>query len=71
MIAAGAGKSSENGRRGSLWRSLYLSGLALAATCWIQSDRLLATQETRQFQAGAAVSNITPWLGISLAGALP
>ena len=70
MNAAGAGKSSANGRRRTLWRFLYLSGVALAVTCWIQSDQLLAAQGARQFKAGAATGNITPWLGISLAGAL-
>ena len=29
-----------------------------------------SSQPSRQFQAGAATSNITPWLGISLAGSL-
>ncbi len=70
MNAAGAGKSSANGRLRTLWRFLYLSGVALAVSCWIQSDQLLAAQGARQFKAGAATGNITPWLGISLAGAL-
>ena len=70
MIFAGAGKSWVNGRRRSLRQSLLLLGVGLTVTCWIHPDTFLAAQGARQLQAGAATTDITPWLGISLAGAL-
>ncbi len=70
MVAMGAGRLSAKGLRGTPWQSLFLAGVALSVTCWFQPHQLVAAQPARQFQAGAATSNITPWLGISLAGAL-
>ena len=66
MIGMRAGKPAAHGKRTARWQCL----LTLSAVFWIQPGQPVDARASRQFQAGAATSNITPWLGISLAGSL-
>ena len=49
---------------------MILGSVALAVICWIYPGTHLFAQGARQFRAGVAATDFTPWLGISLAGAI-